>query len=166
MRSIARASSLHGAREKGKSHPADSAPRCLKCGYNLFGISIGVCPECGTRVSLASEIAAQRRRRLQDRPDNARTIAHTASSLFAIVTLAGCIGIIAFTCIQRALSPPEWDALDPLPMRQLTWLAAICFGVVLTLYYLVNRHYTKGTSVLAIWMVNIAWATAGMLMLY
>lgn len=166
MRSIARASSLHVARDKGTPHAADSAPHCLKCGYNLFGISIGVCPECGTRVSLAAEIAALRRRRSRDRHDIARAFAGAVSCLFAFVVLAGCIGTIALTCIQRALAEPNWDAVDQLPMRQLTWMAIICLGVVLTLYYLVNRHYTKGTSVPVIWVINIAWATAGMLMLY
>ena len=166
MRTSFRAKSLHVARKKGKPHPADSAPRCLRCGYNLYGIAIGVCPECGTRVSLAAEIAALKRRRRQDRPDIARAIARAASCLFAVCVLAGCIGLIAFICIQRALAQPEWDALDPFPMKHLTWLAAIFFGIILTLYYLANRHYSKGTSTLVIWVVNIAWASAGMLMLF
>lgn len=34
------------------AEPPD-APRCPKCGYNLTGVAIGVCPECGAHVQPA-----------------------------------------------------------------------------------------------------------------
>jgi hypothetical protein len=35
------------------------AGSCRKCGYSLTGNTSGVCPECGTRVSSASDVPAR-----------------------------------------------------------------------------------------------------------
>lgn len=45
------------------NHAKAALRSCLKCGYNLAGLSHDTCPECGTPFDL--EIAARKRRRRQ-----------------------------------------------------------------------------------------------------
>lgn len=40
-------------------HP-ESAPRCLSCGYNLYGLDELRCPECGRRIESMEELEQAR----------------------------------------------------------------------------------------------------------
>ncbi|GJM24073.1 MAG: hypothetical protein DHS20C16_04880 [Phycisphaerae bacterium] len=41
------------------AHPSEQHARCHRCGYNLFGNTSGICPECGNRISVLDDKVQQ-----------------------------------------------------------------------------------------------------------
>jgi ribosomal protein L34E len=135
-----------------------SAPRCPKCGYSLFGLPKLRCPECGHVIQGTDD--SERARWLAD--DNAENRAAVRREwILAGLGVGLMLAGLAFT-ITAALADSRSSMLPTAGVYSWRW---ILVGAASTAGYLAYRRSIGEPMFRALFVLGLVWLTGGLLSL-